>query len=120
MPMTGKTRYNQLKDRMLKPAVSIISICLMRLCRMKAATAAKNPTKKLNARMNCRSERCCILQLLSFSASEGVFSSVSVMTVRFDFQVCYLLMTSTSPFCLSLTMEEGVCGFFSCRLEVQT
>ena len=58
------------------------------------------------------------------ACSDGIGKANVDNFVNFDnffiFFISHFLITSTSPFGLSLMMPEGVCGFFSWRREVQT
>ena len=58
MPITGKPRYHQLYELLLKCDVSNTCISLMIKCRTKAATEAKKPMAKARIIVICRSVIC--------------------------------------------------------------
>ena len=116
IPITGYMRYSQLNPSMSNPTVSRCCICLMSVCSMLAATAARKPTARLSINVNCLLLMCLVRHSMNWFSSADIFSC---MICSSSLSLFYL-MIFTSPFSDSFMMLDGLWGLCSCLLDQHT
>ena len=91
-------------------------ICLMSVCSMLAATAARKPTARLSINVNCLLVMCLVRHSMNWFSSADIFSC---MICSSSLSLSYL-MIFTSPFSDSFMMLDGLWGLCSCLLDQHT